>query len=413
MTKTTPRRGWIALTLCTLSAGIIGGNCQGGGPIPPILGKVAIITNIDLQKDGLVSAGNGIIAFGNDSGGVSYIQVGSNTVTDIPGSFRPDAVFCTGRKIILVADGATNAISVYDTTNGSLTAVPNTDVFDIAPGSNLEHQWIDVDADLCAILHFDGTGVVLKLIDVIGAVPVVTTYTTNLISPHSVDIDGVAGFIVVMEDNQYATVFDLLEPANQTPQTYDILTDAGITISNFPNTLTGNEKVIFPSNGDSVKLLTLSDGTLDDLIGPSAGAGTTHFEIRAGLFTYFLNRSGQGDFDGSNGYRLLIGDVADPNTFETGTGVDLGAGILEGFGHSSSIAPDGLTVYLAGRFGQSSGGGVNEPTALQCYSLSDGWDVFTDSSGDPVYAADVVSSANVVAFKVAEGAGAVLGYYVP
>jgi len=413
MTPITPRRGWTSLALLAISTGIIGGNCQGNGPGPGPLGRVAIITNIGLAKDGLVAAGNGIIAFGNDSGGVSYINVGSNLVNDIPGSFRPDAVFCAGRKIILVADGAANSISVHDTLTDTTTTVPNTDVFDINPGSNLEHQWMDVDGNFCAILHRGIVNTELKLIDVSGAVPVVTTYTTNLIAPNSVDLDAEDGWIVVMEDNQFVTVFDILLPANQTPETFDILNDAGLTVSFFPNTLIGSGSVMFPANGDAVNLLNLGDGTLDELIGPSAGAGTTHFEIRSGLFAYFLNRPGQGDFDGANGYRLLIGDAADPTTFDTGTGADLGAGILEGYGHSTAIAPDGFTVYLAGRFGQSSGGGVNEPTALQYYDIDDGWDVFTDSNGDPVYSADVVASGNVVAFKVEDGAGAVLGYYVP
>ncbi len=414
MTHSTRRTTWAALTLSALAFPILGSSCPGNGPGPgPNLGKVAIITNVGLAKDGLVSAGNGIIAFGNDSGGVSYINVGSNVVNDIPGNFRPDAVFCAGRKIILVADGAAFSLTVYDTTNGSTVNVPDTDVFDMNPGSFLEHQWIDVDGSLCAILHRGLVNTELKLIDVSGAVPVVTTYTTVLNAPHNVDLDAVNGHIVVMEDNEFVTIFDISLPANQTPTTFDILGDAGIPVSFFPNTLVGSNKVIFPSSNESVKLLSLDDGSLDDLTGPSANGGTTHFETRAGLYVYFLNRSGQGDFSSGNGYRMIIGDMADPTVFELGTGVDLGSGLLEGYGHSSAIAPDGETVYLAGRFGQSSGGGVNEPTTLQCFSLVDGWDVFTDSNGDPVFAADVSASTSVIAFKVEDGAGAVLGYYVP
>ena len=411
MTKMNRIRSWAALSTCALSIAILGSSCPNGPG--PITGKVATITNIGLAKDGLVAAGNGIIAFGNDAGGVSYIEVGGDLVTDIPGTFRTDAVFCAGRKVILVADDAINSISVHDTTTDTTVNVPNTDVFDINPGSNLEHQWMDVDGNLVAILHRGANSTQLKLIDVTNATPVVTTYTASLIAPHNVDLDAVNGQIVVMEDNQFATIFDISLPANQTPITYDLVTDAGVTISFFPNTLIGSGSVLFPSNGDSVKLLNVDDGTLDDLTGPSAGAGTTHFEIRAGLFAYFLNRGGEGDFDGTNGFRLLIGDVVDPTVFELGTGDDLGAGILEGYGHSTAISPDGNTVYLSGRFGQSPGGGVNEPTALQCFNLTTGWDVFTDSSGDPVYSGDVVASSNVVAFKVQEGNGAVLGYYVP
>ena len=414
MTRSTRRTTWAALTLSALAFPILGSSCPGNGPGPgPGLGKVAIITNIGLTKDGLVSAGNGIIAFGDDSGGVSYIDVGSTTVNEIPGTFRPDAVFCAGRKVILVADGATNSISVHDTTTGNTVNVPDTDVFDINPGSFLEHQWMDVDGNLCAILHRGLVNTELKLIDVSGVTPAVTTYTTTLVAPHNVDLDAENGRIVVMEDNELVTIFDVSLPANQTPTTFDIQGDAGIPVSFFPNTLIGSEKVLFPTTDAAVKLLDVGDGTLDDLVGPSANGGTTHFEIRAGLYVYFLNRSGQGDFDGTNGYRILIGDTVDPTVFELGTGVDLGAGILEGFGHSSAIDPLGETVYLAGRFGQSSGGGVNEPTALQCFNITDGWDVFTDSNGDPVYAADVSASSSVVAFKVEDGAGAVLGYYVP
>lgn len=405
---------WALLSLSALSFPILGTSCPGNGPGPgPGLGKVAIITNIGLTKDGLVSAGNGIIAFGNDSGGVSYINVGSTTINDIPGSFRPDAVFCAGRKVILVSDGATNSISVLDTSNGSIVNVPNTDVFDINPGSFLEHQWIDVDGNFCAILHRGLTDTELKLIDVSGAVPVVTTYTTALVAPHNVDLDAVNGHIVVMEDNEFITVFDVSLPADQTPTTFDILGDAGIPVSFFPNTLVGSNKVLFPSTDEAVNLLNLEDNTLDELTSPSADGGTTHFEIRDGLYVYFLNRPGQGDFDGLSGYRMIIGDTVDPTVFELGTGVDLGSGILEGFGHSSAIAPGGETVYLAGRFGQSSGGGVNEPTALQCFNIDDGWDVFTDSNGDAVFAADPSASSSVVAFKVEDGAGAVLGYYIP
>lgn len=414
MTYCTRRNRWAVLALVAILFPILGTSCPGNGPGPgPGPGKVAIITNIGLTKDGLVSAGNGIIAFGNDSGGVSYINVGSNVINDIPGNFRPDAVFCAGRKVILIADGAAYSVSVHDTTTGVTVNVPDTDVFDVNPGSFLEHQYIDVDGNLCAILHRGPVNTELKLIDVSGANPVVTTYATTLVAPHNVDLDAVNGHIVVMEDNELVTIFDISLPANQTPTTFDIQQDAGIPVAFFPNTLVGSEKVLFPSSNNSVKLLSLSDGTLDDLTGPSANGGTTHFEIRSGLYVYFLNRSGQGDFSGTSGYRAIIGDTVDPTVFELGTGVSLGAGILEGFGHSSAIDPLGETVYLAGRFGQSSGGGVNEPTALQCFNIDDGWDVFTDSKGDPVYAADVSASASVVAFKVEKGAGAVLGYYVP
>jgi len=414
MTRSTRRTTWAALTLSALTFPILGSSCPGNGPGPgPGLGKVAIITNIGLAKDGLVSAGNGIIAFGNDSGGVSYINVGSTTINDIPGSFRPDAVFCAGRKVVLVSDAATNSLSVYDTTNDSLVNVPDTDVFDINPGSFLEHQFIDVDGSLVTILHRGLVNTELKLIDVSGAVPVVTTYTTILMAPHNVDLDAINGQIVVMEDNEFVTIFDISLPASQTPTTFDILNDAGIPVSFFPNTLIGSNKVLFPSTDESVHLLSLNDGSLDELTGPSADGGTTHFETRGGLYVYFLNRSGQGDFDGLSGYRMIVGDMVDPTVFELGTGVDLGSGILEGFGHSSAIDPSGETVYLAGRFGQSSGGGVNEPTALQCFNIDDGWDVFTDSNGDAVFAADPSASTSVVAFKVEDGAGAVLGYYIP
>lgn len=413
MTWSKKHVSWTALSGCALLFASMGSSCPNGPGPGPGLDKVAVITNIRLAKDGLVSAGNGIIAFGNNSGGVSYINVGSNTVNNVPGSFRPDAVFCAGRKIILVSDAATNSISVYDTTNGSIVTVPNTDVFDINPGSFLEHQWIDVDGSLCAILHRGLVNTELKLIDVNGAVPVVTTYTTTLIAPHNVDLDAVNGYIVVMEDNEFISIFDISLPDDQTPTTFDIQGDAGIPVSFFPNTLVGSNKVLFPSSNSSVKLLSLDDGSLDDLTGPSANGGTTHFETKEGLYVYFLNRSGQADFNTTSGYRMIIGDMADPTVFELGTGIDLGSGILEGFGHSSAIAPGGETIYLAGRFGQSSGGGVNDPTALQCFNLDDGWDVFTDSSGDPVYAADVSASTSVVAFKVADGTGAVLGYYVP
>ena len=384
-----------------------------GSGCPSGPGPIATITNIAVQKDGFVSAGDGIIAYGKSSGGVAWLNVSTGVKTDIAGSFPGDAIYCSGKKIVLVADGAANSVSIHDTTTGTTTAVPNTDVFDIAPGSLLENQYIAVDNQFCAILHRGTNSTELKLIDFAGSTPAVKTYTAALLAPNSVDIDGVNGQIVVMEDNRYLSIFETTAAANANPTTYDLQTDAGTNIAYFPNTRISGGFIMFPDfNTRAARLVRIADGTLFTPTENPTTSDLTQFTMRGGAFIYYLNRPAQDDFESGNGYRSALGFLSAPTTITVGPGTNLGGGIRAGFGLSAAILEDGSAAFLAGRFGQSSGGGVNDPTALQG-NFGQGYELITDSQGNAISAGDVSASNNVVAFKVENGAGALLGYHLP
>lgn len=373
-----------------------------------------VVTDVPVQDDGLVAAGDGIIAFGNDSGGVSYIVVGEDIEIPIPGDFFGDAVYCAGSKIVLVADGPELEVNVYDTLTETLTPIPDTDVFDISPGSYLENDYIAVEGDFVAFIDRNGGNPVLKVVDVGPDIPWVTCFTFPFLSPQSVEIDHVAGQVVVLDDNESFVIFALTDDPDAIPNVFDLAASDGLTIDTLPKPKTDGGVIIFRDfdSGDIV-LLDTSVGVPSFLLeNPWADFGVSNLDIRGGLFAYFVDRPGEEDADPFQGSRVVVGDVFDPDVLTPGDGFDLGDGVPAGFGRSVAIAPDGSAVYLAGRMGQSPGGGVNEPSILQS-DLGDGFDAEFDEFGDFVAASDVSVSSTAIAFKVDAGGSSWLGYIEP
>ena len=390
--------------------------CQTGTPgVPgnPVTG-VAVVTGVPVQRDGLVSVGDGIIAFGTTGGGVAYYRPGDGAATTIPGSFRGDAVYCCGTKVILVSTGPVNQVSVYDTTTGSTTAVPDTDVWDISPGARLENDNIAVDGNLVAVLHRGPAGKELKLIDVSGAAPAVTAFQQILNNAISVDVSVADNAVVVMEDNQFISVFAADGDENAIPQQADITTDAAVTIASAPKAKIGGGIVIFEESGTSIVFaLRLSNGTIDSVdVKPAANTGSTRLECRGDRFAYFLNRNAT-DSDASQGSRHALAATNSLMGVSIGTGGLLGGGAKGGFGRSLALTNSAFRMYLAGRLGQSPGGGVNEPSYLQS-STGAGFFLLKDADDNSVLAADVVANDTLAAFKVVTESDEVrLGYYMP
>lgn len=390
--------------------------CQTGTPgVPgnPITG-VAVVTGVAVQRDGLVSVGDGIIAFGTTAGSVAYYRPGDGAATTIPGSFRGDAVYCSGEKVILVSTGPVNQVSVYDTTTGSTAAVPDTDVWDISPGARLENDNIAVNGNLVAILHRGIAGKELKLIDVSAAVPAVTAFQHVLNNAISVDVSAADNAVVVMEDNQFISVFAADGGAGAVPVQTDITTEAGVTIASAPKAKISGDIVIFEESGTSiVHALRLSNGVIDAVdVKPAASTGSTRLECRAQRFGYFLNRNAT-DTDASQGSRVALAATNSLQGQFIGTGGLIGGGAKSGFGRSLALTDSPYRMYLAGRLGQSPAGGVNEPSYLQS-STGGGFFLLEDADENRVLAADVVAHDTLAAFKVVTESDEVrLGFYIP
>lgn len=405
------------------SIGVGFGGCAGGVPQPsgsptPTpsggTGKV-VVTSIHVEKDGLVAVGDGIIAFGTAPTSVGYIEPGDTTATPALDGVDAAAVYCAGTKIVSVSDGEVRAVVVYDTTTGTSTTVPDTDVWDIAPGANLENDNIAVDGNIVAILHRGELGKILKVIDVSAATPTVITFDFELTNAINVDVDAATGKVAVMEDNHFITVFPAAGPADVGPQQFNINDEAGVAITYTPKIRIGSNVVVFEElNTSRVFILNLTSGvSTEAAFNPAANGGTTGLVNKAGFYAYFLNRNAD-DSDASQGSRISIGTTNDLNNIAVASGAALADGAKSGFGHSAAITPNGTATYLAGRFGQSPGGGVNEPTFLQ-RATTQGFVLLTEANGGSVLAGDVVCNDAIAAFKVpdADNIGTTLGYFQP
>lgn len=381
------------------------------------------ITDIAIQKDGMVAAGDRIVAFGSTPGGtvgVSYVNVPDNTPIPITGDFRGDAVYCAGKKVVLISSGATRGVSIFNTTTSMLEAIPDTNVFDISPGAAMENDYIAVSGNLVAILHRDPnlTNKVLKVIDVSTTPATVRTFTRVLTNALAVEIDAATNRAVVLEDNIQFAVFELAGELDQIPNSFNIQAMASLAASSTPKFKFGSNLILFRENNTGViRTLSAATGLLSVLlVNPIATDPTFNFDNEGGRFAYFLQRLGQDDVDltqNQQGNRVAVGLASNLAQLTPGGGGDLGNGARAGFGRSVAIAPDGSAVYVAGRFGQSTGGGVNLPSFLQVNTGS-GFVLLGDADDPAVEAADPSVSANTVAFKVAtEDGGATLGWFLP
>lgn len=387
------------------------------GDIIQMAGSV-VVTMVQIQKDGMVAAGDGIIAFGSTVGGltgVSFLRTGEPAATKIVGTFRGDAVYCTGTKVVLVADGNPKRVSVFDTDSEALAEIADSDVFDISPGANLENAYIAVDGGLVAYWNRGGpNGAELSVADIRGAMPVVKRYAEKLTGVSHLDVDGQRGEIAVMEDNQFITVFSATADAAAAPIRIDVKSIAGVPLAYSPKLRTAGGYALFADfNNVDAYLCNLDTQAISRLsVNPPAAAdGAQQLAIRGGAFAYCLSRD-VNDFDVTQGSRVATGRVADLSAISTGSGTAAGSARL-GFGTSLAISPVGDAVYVAGRFGQSPGGAVNEPSILQA-NLGNGFEVLKDPGGKAVSAADVATGSNVVAFKVAvDELDIRLGYYLP
>lgn len=380
-------------------------------PRPPAELSYPVVTAIAVDPAGMVAAGDGIIAFGKNPG-AAYMRLGETTATTIQGNWYNDAVYCVGKRVILVAktSGGPNIVHVFDTRTGVLTPVVNTDVYEVGLGAPAEQDNIVADNNLVAILHRSATGKVLKVIDVSGPVPAVTTFTAALINPGQLAVDSLRAQVAVMEDDRYITVFPSGGPADVSPQRTDL--HGNPAIASHPHIKIGNGKVIFQAlSSNSVYLLDIATATKTLL--PLSGTvnKTMNCLLKNGRFAYFLDREGEsGDASPTFGNRLVFGPTKEPGALQIGSGAVIGNNQGQsGFGFTTAVLADGSTICLAGRM-CSCAGGIARYSVLQVSTGAE-FKPLTPADSSLIMATDLTSSNDLIVFKVENPTGgAWLGY---
>lgn len=217
--------------------GNMGGNNTGGG------GAIdAILTLIRVHVQGRLAVGDDIIVYtGADANGgqteVNYIvpSAGDTAGRGIPnaGDYDPNSFAVSGRKIILMGgpEGGL-AVSVFNTSDGSLVNIPRADIFlSSIPVSNYGPGFLDVDGTHIATITQSGfagaTGPEhIRLIDVSADTPTITKFAVNpdndnVLLPDQIQVDAETHTIVASRTaTNKVWVYDILNPG-LAPTAYD------------------------------------------------------------------------------------------------------------------------------------------------------------------------------------------------
>ncbi|MCG8403978.1 MAG: hypothetical protein MI923_02150 [Phycisphaerales bacterium] len=155
----------------------------------------AILNLIRIHVQGRIAVGDDVIVYtAADADGsettVDYVvpSQGDTVGRGIPNAadYDPNSFAASGKKILLMGGPeGSHAVSVYDTSDGSLVNIPRADIFlSTIPVSNYGPGFLEVDGNLIATINQSGfagaTGdELIRVIDISGANPTVTKFTVN------------------------------------------------------------------------------------------------------------------------------------------------------------------------------------------------------------------------------------------
>ena len=317
---------------------------------------IAVSTKIEMHQQGLIKAGDDVIAYGYGGfNGVDYI-IPSEFETDdtglgIPGGdgFQAGNFEVAGKKIALVSNFL---VTIFDTETLTSTEIPETDVrLYNSPSGQREQGTLQADGNLIIVRNdFGDTGNHAAVIDVSGATPVVT----GLASPTGDNEINSLGHAVVDADARVAVgtamdtfvVWDLDNPTAE-PLSYSFEGGIGDALMQIEG-----DFVLFHDSSGLISALNHTDGMFTS--DSEAGAEVAR---NGGSFLYFLDR----DANDSNGgdLRSAIGSIAtdaDIATFnEAGDAAD--ANFIDGsttnngvrgWGQMGAITDDGDLFFISG-----------------------------------------------------------------
>lgn len=369
-------------------------------------------TAIPVRYDASLKIGDDLIVFGTGSlTGVSYVVPSTNptAATAIPGDFASSGFAVAGKKVLLLS--ADLHVTVYDTTTGTSTSIPPDQVLVTGkPDSEGEDVFSPVIADgTLAVTQSQADqvtdGRLLKVIDVSGSTPVIT----SLNNPPVGLSQGVAQLaissadqLVIAYNGDKFFVYDLTSPTSD-PRTIDLAAADGI---HGPFAYAGGYIIyVAESSTENIRLLRLSDGTQTP-VSKNPGQRDQELAVAGGKLAYFLSRNAYDTY--LNVYRSGIGAVTGADVTEGGTaGADPRTCThpWAGYGNDAAITPDGQWTFISGDQD------INVDCEYLQVSTGSAFKLFADGTGF-LNASDVTASAKLVAFKIGVNHDTTLGYIV-
>ncbi len=327
----------------------------------------AVSTKIDMHQQGMIKAGDDVIAYGYGGfSGVAYIIPSEFTAGD-PGleiqdgdSFQAGNFEVAGTKIALASN---SLVSILDTATQKMTDIPETDVRLVnSPSGQLALGTLQADGELIIVRNDEGvTGNHAAVIDVSGKTPVVIGLASptgdneiNSIEHAVVDADaGVAVGTASVGGADTFVVWDLDNPDTE-PTLYpfeDGIGDALIQIE--------GGFVLFHNTAGQITALNFSD---EMFVSDQEAAGQV--ALNGGGFVYFLDRdandSSGNDLRSAIGSIDEVGDIATFNAAGDAAGDNFidgnttNNGVI-GWGQMGAISSGGGLFFISGRESVGSG----------------------------------------------------------
>ncbi len=402
----------LAVGGCPTGTTTTGGTTQTGGTsatetqLTVQTGLTVTQTEIAVRFDSSIELGDDLIVFGTGNlTGVGYIVPSTDpaAATPIPGEFRNVGFAVAGQKVLLFDDQF--QLTVYDTETATATAIdPNIVLLSTLPTHEDQEILSPVVASGTLALTLNRKdevedGHVLKLIDLSGAEPVVTSLIDPPTGIAQIAIDGDEQ-IAVVQGVDHFYVYDLSDPAAD-PRDIDLSGGLGI-LGPFVYDA-GQILYVVSDTEENIRLVDVETGTVS---APALNPGNRDLPLalHAGTLAYFLKRVPNDTY--ATIYRGAV--VTDAGAVEGGTAdddPDDNSHPWYGYGSDVAITPNGQRIFISGNEA------VDTTTDFLQVSTGGVFQVFAAGSGY-LNATDVEASATLIAFKTGADEDTTLAYIV-
>ena len=359
-------------------------------------------------QSGIIAGDDVIYYGGNAITGVSYLipSQGQTTGTLLPqgDTFVSYSFTVAGKKAALTTQNY--QVYIFDPADPTtVTAIPLTDVrLATIPIGFQTPGRMQGDGNYVAVRN--DTSPYVKVIDVTTSTPAIIDFTTDPGgAPWHVTIDATARKVLAADYDSF-WLYDLDNPTTA-PTRFDASAEGGINQTVAP--LFRQDYVLYcdDSTYANARMLNTADGTFTQLTQNPAGGIT--WAMNADKFLYFLDRSGDNDYDSySIVNRAAVGTPPGPNANPGGPAGDTRPNTYpwDDFGSVASITPNGHYLFISGWEG------VN--IMSEFLQVSTGGASFTPLPDGTNYlaATDVSASNNTAAFKIGENEDTYVGYIV-